>query len=125
MNSAMIATEPLSQEVWDSIGWEGGDGQDLAHGFFYAQRTADGRIAIGDGRCRIGIPPALTATAPWGRTRSTTRQGVLNTVLPQTRGVPIAHGWCGVLAVPRTGRPASSLTRRPGSARPAATSATV
>ena len=27
--------------------------------------------------------------------------GVLNTALPQTRGVPIAHGWCGVLAVPR------------------------
>jgi len=26
---------------------------------------------------------------------------VLNAALPQTRGVPIAHGWCGVLAVPR------------------------
>ena len=25
----------------------------------------------------------------------------LRTVLPQIRDVPIAHGWCGVLAVPR------------------------
>lgn len=26
---------------------------------------------------------------------------VLRSVLPRTREVPIAHGWCGVLAVPR------------------------
>ena len=27
--------------------------------------------------------------------------GVLNGLFPQTRGAGIAHGWCGVLAVPR------------------------
>ncbi len=102
MNSAMIATDPLPQQVWDAIGWQGCETLgDLAHGFFYAQRTADDRIAIG-GRAvpyRYGsridrggaVPPATIDYLT----------GVLNTALPQTRGVPIAHGWCGVLAVPR------------------------
>ena len=46
--SLMIATEPLPPEVWDELGWR--DGLlvgDRHHLFFYAQRTADGRIAIG------------------------------------------------------------------------------
>ena len=55
----MIATEPLPGEVWDELGWR--DGlliADRRHLFFYAQRTADGRIAIG-GRgapYRLGSP---------------------------------------------------------------------
>ena len=102
MNSAMIATEPLPDSVWEQIGWAGCETLgDLAHGFFYAQRTADGRIALGgranpyryasrtdrDGALAQGTIDYLT--------------GVLHSALPQTREVPIAHGWCGVLAVPR------------------------
>jgi glycine/D-amino acid oxidase-like deaminating enzyme len=102
MNSAMIATEPLPQQVWDAIGWEGCETLgDLAHGFFYAQRTADGRIAIG-GRAvpyRYGSRIDRDGAVPAATIEYLT--GVLNTALPQTRGVPVAHGWCGVLAVPR------------------------
>ena len=102
MNSAMIATDPLPQDVWDSIGWESRETLgDLAHGFFYAQRTADGRVAIG-GRAvpyRYGSRIDRDGAVPQATVEYLT--GVLNTALPQTRGVPIAHGWCGVLAVPR------------------------
>lgn len=102
MNSAMIATEPMPQAIWARIGWEGRETVgDLAHGFFYAQRTADDRIAIGGRavpyRYASGIDRDGGVDA--GTIDYLTR--VLNTVLPQTRGVPIAHGWCGVLAVPR------------------------
>ena len=48
--SLMIATEPLSDERRTSLGWRWRDGLlvgDLHHLFFYAQRTTDGRIAIG------------------------------------------------------------------------------
>ena len=102
MNSSMIATEPLPQQNWDDIGWDGCETLgDLAHGFFYAQRTADGRIAIG-GRSlpyRYGSRIDRDGAVPAATIEYLT--GVLNTALPQTRGVPIAHGWCGVLAVPR------------------------
>lgn len=48
MNSAMIVTEPLPQHVWDEIGWSGAElVGDNANAYSYAQRTADGRIAIG------------------------------------------------------------------------------
>ena len=102
MNSAMIATEPLPQPVWGAIGWQGCETLgDLAHGFFYAQRTADGRIALGGRANPYRFGSRIDRDGAVGRDTIDYLTGVLNTVLPQTRGVPIAHGWCGVLAVPR------------------------
>ena len=102
MNSAMIATEPLPAEVWDRIGWAGCETLgDLAHGFFYAQRTADGRIAIGGRAVPYRYASRIDRDGAVGQGTIDYLTGVLNTVLPQTRGVPVAHGWCGVLAVPR------------------------
>ena len=102
MNSAMIATEPLPAEVWDAIGWDGCETLgDLAHGFFYAQRTADGRIAIGGRAVPYRYASRIDHDGAVGQDTIDYLAHVLHTVLPQTRGVPIAHGWCGVLAVPR------------------------
>ena len=102
MNSAMIATEPLPQRVWDAIGWQGRETLgDLAHGFFYAQRTADGRIALGGRAVPYRYASGIDRDGAVGQDTIDYLTGVLNTALPQTRGVPIAHGWCGVLAVPR------------------------
>lgn len=102
MNSAMIATDPLPQQVWDSIGWRNCETLgDLAHGFFYAQRTADGRIALGGRAVPYRYGSRIDHDGALGSDTVDYLTGVLNTALPQTRGVPIAHGWCGVLAVPR------------------------
>ncbi len=102
MNSAMIATEPMSESLWETIGWAGCETVgDLAHGFFYAQRTADGRIAIGGRAVPYRYASRIDSDGAVGQATIDYLTGVLNTVLPQTRGVPIAHGWCGVLAVPR------------------------
>jgi glycine/D-amino acid oxidase-like deaminating enzyme len=102
MNSSMIATQPIPDEVWAKIGWEGRETLgDTAHGFFYAQRTVDDRIAIG-GRSvpyRFGSRTDVDGRVP---ARTITRlSAVLHSVLPQVRDIPIAHAWCGVLAVPR------------------------
>ncbi|MGI9126098.1 MAG: NAD(P)/FAD-dependent oxidoreductase [Mycobacterium sp.] len=102
MNSAMIATDPLPQPAWDEIGWQGCETLgDLAHGFFYAQRTADGRIAIGGRAVPYRYASRIDNDGAVGQDTIEYLTGVLNSVLPQTLGVPIAHGWCGVLAVPR------------------------
>ncbi|MGV1088749.1 MAG: NAD(P)/FAD-dependent oxidoreductase [Mycobacterium sp.] len=102
MNSAMIATDPLPQHVWDDIGWADCELLgDLAHGFFYAQRTADGRIAIGGRASPYRYGSRIDRDGVVGQDTIDYLTKNLNTVLPQTRGVPIAHGWCGVLAVPR------------------------
>jgi glycine/D-amino acid oxidase-like deaminating enzyme len=48
MYSHMLATEPLPDGVWEEIGWSGCEPvADQHHLFAYAQRTVDGRIAMG------------------------------------------------------------------------------
>jgi glycine/D-amino acid oxidase-like deaminating enzyme len=102
MNSSMIATEPIPQDIWESIGWRSRETLgDTAHGFFYAQRTVDDRIAIG-GRSvpyRFGSRTDVDGRVPERTITHLTT--VLHSVLPQARDIPIAHAWCGVLAVPR------------------------
>ncbi|PKH43580.1 Glycine/D-amino acid oxidase [Nocardioides alpinus] len=102
MNSAIIATEPLTAAQWDAIGWSGEELLgDEAHAYCYAQRTADGRIAIG-GR---GVPYRFgSRTDVEGRTQDRTvasLRSTLTSLFPSLGGIGIDHAWCGVLGVPR------------------------
>lgn len=101
MNSSMIATDPIPAALWHEIGWEGRETVgDSAHGFFYAQRTVDDRIAIG--------------CSPTCATRSCRRCGTCRSLMAGAVG-----------SVSRaTGRPEWSWTRPAGSAGPAAMSDT-
>jgi glycine/D-amino acid oxidase-like deaminating enzyme len=115
MNSSMIATEPIPEDVWGSIGWTGCETLgDTAHGFFYAQRTADNRIAIG-GRSvpyRFGSRTDVDGRVPERTIKHLT--ATLHSILPQVRHIPIAHGWCGVLAVPRDWSASIALDKATG-----------
>ena len=102
MNSAMVVTEPLPDAVWQDIGWSGSELLgDHANAYCYAQRTADGRIALG-GR---GIPYRFgSRTDTDGRTQDWTIDSLtqtLHALFPATRTARIEHAWCGVLGVPR------------------------
>lgn len=102
MNSSLIVTDPLPDRTWDQIGWTESEALgDTAHVYIYAQRTADGRIAIG-GR---GVPYLFgSRTDADGRTPQTTIDSLtslLHDFFPATRGTRIAHAWSGVLGVPR------------------------
>ncbi|HEY1594617.1 MAG TPA: FAD-binding oxidoreductase [Thermoleophilaceae bacterium] len=100
--SLMIATEPLPDEAWEHHRWN--DGLligDRHHLFFYAQRTSDGRIAIG-GR---GAPYRLGRPIDERNERNDAVRTRLETALrwnfPIAADVPITHHWGGPLAVPR------------------------
>lgn len=102
MNSAMVVTDPLPDRAWEQIGWRGAEVLgDMAHAYMYAQRTADGRIALG-GR---GVPYRFgSRTDTAGRTQEATiasLRSVLHAFFPAAAAVPLAHAWAGVLAVPR------------------------
>ncbi len=112
--------------LWDSIGWDGCETLgDLAHGFFYAQRTADDRIAIG-GRARalpLRLPHRPRRRRRPGHHRPPDRRAEHRAAADPRRAdrarlVRRAGGAAGL-----DGRRATS-TRPPASARPAATSAT-
>jgi glycine/D-amino acid oxidase-like deaminating enzyme len=116
LNSAMIATEPLDAAAWAALGWDSaellGDG---AHAYMYAQRTADGRIALG-GR---GVPYRFgSRTDRDGRTQDATIAQLVG-ILRDMFGAPVRdaridHAWCGVLGVPRDWSPTVTLDRATG-----------
>jgi glycine/D-amino acid oxidase-like deaminating enzyme len=115
LNSAMIATAPLPEEIWSQIGWEGAELLgDSANAYVYLQRTADGRIALG-GR---GVPYRFgSRTDHNGQTQEWTINqltAILRELFPAAARVPIEHAWCGVLGVPRDWSPTVRLDRESG-----------
>jgi glycine/D-amino acid oxidase-like deaminating enzyme len=102
MNSSMVVTEPLPDSAWEEIGWSGYETLgDAAHAYMYAQRTADGRIALG-GR---GVPYRFgSATDQRGETSPATADAlgeILCQMFPAAATAQLDHAWCGVLGVPR------------------------
>ena len=114
MNSSMLVTEPLPEAVWEELRWHGNQVLgDVAHAYMYAQRTADGRIALG-GR---GVPYRYgSRTDVDGRTPARTIRQLLDTLhsmFPVVRDIPVEHTWSGILGVPRDW--CASITFEPGS----------
>ncbi|MFI5798349.1 NAD(P)/FAD-dependent oxidoreductase [Streptomyces sp. NPDC051677] len=115
MNSSMIATEPLTPEQWAQVGWQGREALgDMAHAYLYAQRTADGRIALG-GR---GVPYRFgSRTDNDGRSQPETVRAlreILVGCFPALAGVRVEHAWSGVLGVPRDWCATVTLDRTTG-----------
>jgi glycine/D-amino acid oxidase-like deaminating enzyme len=114
MNSSMVVTEPLPESAWKDIGWDAFETLgDEAHGYMYAQRTADGRVALG-GR---GVPYRFASkTDSFGVTSPETAAALgelLRRMFPATAAVPLEQAWCGVLGVPRDW--CASVTYHPAS----------
>ena len=113
--SLMLATEPLPAQVWDQIGWSGGEAMAAGgHQFTYAQRTRDGRIALG-GR---GAPYHLGSRVRDGYDRDgrvhARLAAALGQLLPQAAGARITHRWGGPLGIPRDWTASVGLDRATG-----------
>jgi glycine/D-amino acid oxidase-like deaminating enzyme len=102
LSSSMIVTEPLEDETWAQIGWEGCETlDDAAHAYIYAQRTAGGRIAIGGrGRpYRFGSGTDRAGEIPDATVRQLRSR--LTRLLPVLRDVRLDGAWTGVFGVAR------------------------
>jgi glycine/D-amino acid oxidase-like deaminating enzyme len=100
--SLMIATEPLSDSVWDEVGIAHGQTfNDYRHLLIYGQRTADNRFAFGGRGARYHWGSAIHP----GYERVPRVFGHLERALfdlfPQAKGAAITHRWGGPLGVPR------------------------
>ncbi|MFB6611547.1 NAD(P)/FAD-dependent oxidoreductase [Agromyces sp. NPDC056379] len=100
--SLMIATEPLSDEVWDEIGITHGQTfSDFRHLLVYGQRTADNRFAFGGRGASYhwgsALDPAFERVeAVFGRLHA-----ALLELFPAVGGARITHRWGGPLGVAR------------------------
>ena len=113
--SLMVATAPLDEATWDSIGLRHRETfADDRRMVIYGQRTTDDRIAFGGRgapyRFGSGIDPATESMSDvHDRIAST-----LVELFPQLDGVEVTHRWGGVLGVPRDWRPSVGLDRSTG-----------
>jgi glycine/D-amino acid oxidase-like deaminating enzyme len=102
LNSAQIATEPLPQSVWDTVGWHGNEILgDFANAYCYCQRTRDGRITVGARGTPYKFGSAIDANGAPDPATVRHLTEILHRHFPAARPYRIAHAWCGVLGVPR------------------------
>ena len=113
--SLMIATEPLPQETWDELGWRDGLGiGDIRHLYYYAQRTIDGRIALGGRGAAYRLTNPLS---PQNEQDAGVFQRLCDTLreaFPAASQARITHHWGGSLAVPRDWCMRTTFDRKTG-----------
>lgn len=115
INSSMIVTQPLPEEAWREIGWQNFDTlEDLSHVYSYAQRTPDGRIAIGGRGNPYRFGSRTDNDGNIAASTVATLASILRSWFTSARDVPIAHGWSGVLGVPRNWRATVGYDRDTG-----------
>jgi glycine/D-amino acid oxidase-like deaminating enzyme len=113
--SLMVATEPLPDDVWDTIGLRARETfSDKRHLRIYGQRTADGRIAFG-GR---GAPYHFGSRVKQSfsdnpRVHAMLRR-ILRDLLPALGDARFTHAWGGNLGIPRDWYPSLSYDRTTG-----------
>jgi len=115
--SAMVATEPLPDEIWRRWGLASRTTfSDLRHMVVYGQRTADGRLAFGGRGAPYRFGSAVTpqqdvVPAVWRWLERT-----LHDLLPESESATITHKWAGPLGISRDWWPSVGLDRRTGRA---------
>ncbi len=92
----VIATEPLSEAQWESIGWQNRQGiADMRVLFDYQRPTADGRIVIGGSTAPYYANDALSSGNNKPALELLTKS--LFTTFPQLEGLRIDHAWGGTM----------------------------
>lgn len=113
--SLMLATEPLSADLWDDIGLaERETFSDGRHLIIYGQRTADGRIAFGGRGAPYYFGSRITPQQDRNRAVHAELWRVLVDLFPALSGTRVTHTWGGPLGVPRDWWASCGLDRTRG-----------
>jgi glycine/D-amino acid oxidase-like deaminating enzyme len=114
VDSGMLATEPLSSDVWDEIGFHQREAlADMSRLSTYLQRTGDDRLIVGArGSCsRRG--EAKHHQEEWDA-HFAFRKHLMQTLFPMLQNVTIEAAWGGTLAIARRRVPHLYVDSRTG-----------
>ena len=113
--SLMVATEPLSDDLWNSIGLEDRPSfSDARHLIIYGQRTADGRLAFGGRGAPYHFGSRIRSSYDREPRVFEDLRAVLRDLLPQLAGVEFTHRWGGCLGIARDWAASVGLDRSTG-----------
>ncbi|WP_297345398.1 FAD-binding oxidoreductase [Amnibacterium sp.] len=105
--SLMIATEPLAESTWASIGLEHGETvTDFRHLLVYGQRTADDRLAFGGRGARYHLGSTIKPEWDVSTRVFAHLERALGELFPAAAAARITHRWGGPIGVPRNWHPA-------------------
>lgn len=105
VQSLIIATEPLSKELWDTIGLEKGEVfSDFSRQVTYGQRTADDRMVFG-ARGGYQFNGKLRNNFELTDEEIALRRDIMLELFPQLKDTQITHAWGGNLAMSRRFHP--------------------
>ena len=123
--SLMIATEPLPASFWATAGLARAETfSDHRHLIIYGQRTADDRLAFGGRGAPYHFGSGIRPAYDRSRAVHVELERTLRELFPPSPTTASRTRGAGRSASPATGWPRWCTTRRPASARPAATSET-
>jgi glycine/D-amino acid oxidase-like deaminating enzyme len=113
--SLMIATDPVPESVWAEVGWRGRETlTDGRHLLIYAQRTADGRVALGGRGAPYHYGSAVRPAYDRDPAVFDALRAALVDLFPAMAAVPVTHRWGGPLAIPRDWFPSVGFDRATG-----------
>jgi glycine/D-amino acid oxidase-like deaminating enzyme len=115
MTSHMVVTEPLPDEVWEQIGWEGNEVL-YGHGTMagYLNHTADGRIAFGAYRGAYPYGSRITDALDCAEEIFAHARHAARVWFPVLERYDFTHAWGGVLGIPRDRMPTMGFNPRTG-----------
>lgn len=100
--SLMLATEPLSEGMWEQIGLaQRQTFADYRHLIIYGQRTADGRFAFGGRGAPYHFGSSVRPEYEHEPQVHAELKRVLGELFPVVRDVAVTRTWGGALGVPR------------------------
>lgn len=113
--SLMLATEPLSRDLWDQIGLAQRETfSDGRHLIIYGQRTADDRIAFGGRGAPYFFGSKITAQQDRNPAVHAELWRVLVDLFPMLVDTKVTHTWGGPLGIPRDWWASCGLDRSTG-----------
>jgi glycine/D-amino acid oxidase-like deaminating enzyme len=113
--SLIIATEPLSDAVWDEVGLPNRETfSDFRHLIIYGQRSADGRMVFGGRGAPYHYGSRIRPSFDRVPSVFAALQETLGELFPVLRGVPITHRWGGPIGIARDWHASVGLDRATG-----------
>ncbi len=100
--SLMLATEPLSDEIWDAVGLRQRETfNDMRHLIIYGQRTAGGRMAFGGRGAPYHYGSRVSSSFDHEAEVFAALRDIVVEMFPPLADAAVTHTWGGPLGVPR------------------------
>ena len=116
--SLMVATEPISEKIWDQIGLNHGESfAEASHLVTYGQRTGDNRLAVG-GRGAPYLFGSLMRSSAENNSRVHDQLiAMVREWFPLLVNTQFTHRWGGAVSVSRDWQPFANFNKATGQAK--------